>query len=501
MPDLQQMQHMLSIISEQYKNNISEMSYSLFLKDIQFKSYDGVNVTLTTPNLMTKESFENQFAKYYATNFSSLLKHEVGILVDSIQTEDLTKFVYVPDPKTGVPQLQIVNVDDPRYQAPEMQVKLKPTTEETLNPNLQNDNDTQGLYDDDQPPLIYDTSFKGEYDYTFDSFVVGNCNRIAYRASEAVANEPAKDYNPLLFYGRSGLGKTHLMRAVCDHIAKTKPHFKIKYVTSEEFTNDLIDHIGRKDMSQFQQKYRTVDVLAIDDIQFIAGKERTQEEFFHTFNDLFENGKQILLTSDRPPKDIKTLEERLRTRFEKGLPVDIQPPDFETRVAIIKQKCHHLGFTLQESMIDYIAKTLEDNVRQIEGVINKLKALHQLGDMPLSLHIVKFTVDAVRSNHLSVDETLANIIGQVARNYKVNEQDLKGSSRKKEVANARHICMYIIRAMTELSFKEIGEFIGGRDHSTVMNSYNKIADKMSEDAAYRNTINDLIDNIKSLDTY
>ncbi|MEG1862635.1 MAG: chromosomal replication initiator protein DnaA [Oscillospiraceae bacterium] len=338
----------------------------------------------------------------------------------------------------------------------------------------------------------------GKYAFTFDTFIVGSTNKFAHAAALAVAQNPSVAYNPLFIYGDSGLGKTHLLNAIRAEIIHNNPKANIIYVDGETFTNEIITAIRENKTNEFHNKYRQADVLLVDDIQFIAGKESTQEEFFHTFNALHNAGKQIVLVSDRPPKEIKSLEDRLRTRFEWGLTADIQPPDFETRCAIIKRKSDLLRLDIKNDVIEFIAGKVKTNIRQLEGVVKKLDALNKLENKPPVLANAQVAIKDILNEQLPIPVTIEKIIFEVSRSYNVSPVEIRGQKRKQEIAEARKMSMYIVRDVCELSMEEIGKEFGGRDHSTVVYSIANVTQKMKVDSFYRDTIEDIIKNIKTI---
>ena len=339
--------------------------------------------------------------------------------------------------------------------------------------------------------------FQPEKEYSFETFVVGSGNSLAHAAAWAVANNPAKSYNPLFMYGGSGLGKTHLIYAICGKIRQNHPDYKLLYVKGEEFANELILAIRNGTTAEFKEKYRQADLLAVDDIQFIAGKESTQEEFFHTFNSLYECGKQIILTSDRPPKEIKTLEDRLRTRFEWGLLADIQPPDFETRIAIIQRKAELLDIHVPDEVCEYIANKLKTNIRQLEGVVKKLKAYKLLAGTPPSVLIAQNAIREVLNDQQPVPVTVERIIAEVGRTCGVSPQDIRSNKRSATISSARQVSIYIVREITQMSMAAIGEEFGGRDHSTIVYAIQQVEKNMKVDFRYREMVEDIIKNIQN----
>lgn len=337
----------------------------------------------------------------------------------------------------------------------------------------------------------------GNYAFTFDTFIVGNSNKFAHAAALAVAQNPSVAYNPLFIYGESGLGKTHLLNAIKNEIIKNNPKANIVYVDGETFTNEIIAAIRENKTREFQNKYRQADVLLVDDIQFIAGKDRTQEEFFHTFNALHSGGKQIVLVSDRPPKEIKSLETRLLTRFEWGLIADIQSPDFETRCAIVKRKSDRLNLPVKNDVIEFIAAKVTDNIRQLEGVVKKLNALWTLEDRPPIMANAAAAIKDILNEAQSTPMTVEKIIQAVCEVYTVSPEDVRGTGKKQEVANARKMAMYIIKDICGMTMKDIGKEFSGRDHSTVVYAVSNVEQKMKTDSYYRETVQDIIKNIKN----
>lgn len=334
----------------------------------------------------------------------------------------------------------------------------------------------------------------GRYDLTFENFIKGSSNQFAYAAAQAVAANPSGAYNPLFIYGNSGLGKTHLLSAIQFEIHKTHPDFNIVYVDCEKFTNEIITAIRSGTTEQFRLKYRAADVLLIDDIQFIAGKESTQEEFFHTFNTLHASGKQIVLASDRPAKEIKSLEERLRTRFEWGLTADIQPPDFETRVAIIRRKAELLGLDIPDDVAEFIANHLKNNIRQLEGAVKKLNAYSMLEGIAPVIGVAQNAIRDILSETQPVPVTIEKIISEVARTYNVSPTDIRGPKRNSNVSAARRTAIYIVREVTGMSMEDIGKEFGGRDHSTIVYAMRVIERDLKKDQHLQETVSDIIKN-------
>lgn len=332
--------------------------------------------------------------------------------------------------------------------------------------------------------------------YTFESFVVGSSNRFAHAASVAVSDSPAKAYNPLFIYGGVGLGKTHLMHAVGQRVLQKSPKSKVLYITSEDFTNQMISAIQNRTMQKFREKYRHVDILLIDDIQFIAGKESTQEEFFHTFNTLYDAHKQIIVSSDRPPKEIQSLEERLISRFEWGLVTDIQPPDFETRIAILKKKSEKETIVLPEDVFYFLAEKIKSNIRELEGALIRVVAYAKLIGKEVSADMAKEVLkDMIIEGEKKI--TIDLIQKKVAEYFDIKPSDMRAKKRSKAVAYPRQIAMYLTRQLTDFSLPEIGDQFGGRDHTTVMHACNKIENDLKEKSGLKVLIDKLIHSIKN----
>jgi chromosomal replication initiator protein len=324
--------------------------------------------------------------------------------------------------------------------------------------------------------------------YTFDSFIVGKSNQLAHAAARAVAERPAAAYNPLFLYGGVGLGKTHLLHAIGHDVMRRFPGIKVLYVSSEKFTNDLINAIRDQRNENFRAMYRSADVLLIDDIQFIAGKESTQEEFFHTFNALHGANKQIVLTSDRPPKAILTLEERLRSRFEWGLIADIQPPDVETRIAILRAKAESVAVSVPMEVIDFIARKVQSNIRELEGALNRIIAYAQLNSAPISVDLAAASLNDLGANSRRRPITADRIVDIVSSFFNLEPEDLKTGSRSREVLVPRQIAMYLMREEIEMPFIQIAQYFGKRDHTTAMHSYEKIENQVESDNQMRQEV-------------
>ncbi len=329
-----------------------------------------------------------------------------------------------------------------------------------------------------------------DFRFSFENFVVGSSNQFAHAASLAVANQPGNAYNPLFIYGGVGLGKTHLLHAIGTHITRHSPHLSVVYLSIETFINELILAIQYEKIPEFQRKYRSIDLLLVDDVQFISGQERTQEEFFHTFNALYESGKQIVMTSDKIPKEIPELEERLQSRFEWGLIADIQPPDMETRAAILNKKAEVENINLPAEVSQFLARHIQSNVRILEGSLTTLKAFSELSGEPISIEMCKKLLKDIlggRPTSIPIDE----VIKAVAKFYGIKSRDLRSPKRSKDIARARQVAMYLCRTLTSESFPEIGSRFGGRDHATVIHAVNKITAEIEQDPSLREEIQSL----------
>lgn len=434
------------------EHEISNISYSTWLEPLKPHSFKDNTVTIIVP--------EQTFLQYVNKKYGFLLKVTISeFLEKECEVDFKVKEQIVETEEPSAPQLIKNN-----------KVSVSPDVIQSANLNPK---------------------------YTFDTFVVGGNNNLAHAAALAVAESPGEIYNPLFIYGGVGLGKTHLMHAIAHFILKNNAKSKILYVTSETFTNELIDAIRNKNnitTTEFREKYRNNDVLLIDDIQFIIGKESTQEEFFHTFNTLYESKKQIIISSDKPPKEIETLEERLRSRFEWGLTVDIQSPDYETRMAILQKKIELDNlqiYNIPNDVINYIATTVKSNIRELEGSLNKLIALYKLNynsskpiDIPLAMEALKDIISPNEQRPLTADL----IIEVVAEHFNLTVADLKSSKRNSEITVPRQIAMYLCRTMIDIPLKSIGIILGGRDHSTINHGVDKIRQELTENETLSNTV-------------
>ena len=431
-------------MKEELKTKTPQSSFDLWFGDFSLTELDESRAVFSTPTKLRRQIL--------STRYISLIKEALAAVIGfTVEIE-----IYSLDEDSGfsTPAAPTEDMNKPfEKEALKMSERKEKKIEEILNTT---GTEKKSLLDE----------------YTFDNFIEGESNKFAKAVCYAVANDLSY-CNPLFLYGQSGLGKTHLLYAIMNHMKKKDPDLKIVYKKSETFINELIDAISNHSTSDFKEKYRSADVLMIDDIQFIAGKESTQEEFFHTFSALYESEKLIILTSDRPPKEINPLMDRLRTRFEWGLIADIQPPSFELRTAIIKKKSEDIGLTMPSHLIDYIAERLNNNIRQIEGILKKLYAIHSLTGSEISKESIDSVISIVDPGNIPTDAMVEKILKQVSKKHGVSVEDIKSKKKTDSIANARHISIYVIRKLTDLSLKEIGK-VFGRDHSTVISSINKV---------------------------
>ena len=341
----------------------------------------------------------------------------------------------------------------------------------------------------------------GEFDkkitYTFDNFIVGPSNNLAFAAAKAVAQKQHEKYNPLFIYGDSGLGKTHLLSAIQFEMMKNFPGINIIYIPAETFTNEFLHSISSNTVEDFDEKYRSADALLIDDIQFIAGKDQTEEKFFHIFNELYNQNKVIVLTSDRPAKEIKSISDRLKTRFSSGLIADVKPPEYETRLAIIQRKAELLNFNISDDVIDYIATKLKSNIRQIEGVVTKLNALYLVSQMKPTIAVAQNVIKDVVTDHQPVPVTIEKIITEVGKIYNIDPDEMRSQRRTANISQARKVAIYVIQDVTGLPYETIGQEFNGRDHSTVVYAIKSVKEEMEKDSGFRSIVEDLIKNIKT----
>jgi chromosomal replication initiator protein len=422
------------------KNELTEISYNTWIKTIEPVYLDSTTLELGVPTDFNKGILESRYIPLISNAVKQVTSREYSIIIST------------------------------------------PSQESSKRRSEGNDNDE--LYNSILNPK-----------YTFDTFVIGNSNRLAHAASVAVAEAPAQAYNPLFLYGGVGLGKTHLMHAIGHYILSQNPSSRVLYVSSEKFTNELINAIKDDRNEEFRAKYRNIDVLLIDDIQFIGGKERTQEEFFHTFNALYEANKQIVISSDRPPRDIPTLEDRLRSRFEWGLTADIQFPDLETRIAILKKKAQMENVSIPDDVLVFIADKVVSNIRELEGALNKVIAYASLTDTPISVDLCTEALKELLSSSNNRIIDIPHIIESVSRYFDLQPEDFISQKRNRNISYPRQIAMYLSREITGTSLPKIGEEFGGRDHTTVIHAIQKIEEEIQNNLETRRAVDELRRNI------
>lgn len=363
-----------------------------------------------------------------------------------------------------------------------------PTTETKFN-DIRNSRELSNKIDN----IVHDNKVT----YTFDNFIVGPSNNLAYAAAKAVSQKQHEKYNPLFIYGDSGLGKTHLLSAIQNEMTKNYPGINIIYISAETFTNEFLHSITANKTELFDEKYRNADALLIDDIQFIAGKEQTEEKFFHIFNELYKLNKAIVLTSDRPAKEIKSISDRLKTRFSSGLAADVRAPEYETRLAIIQRKADLLNFKIPDDVVDFIATKLKSNIRQIEGVVTKMNALYMVSQIKPTIVVAQNVIKDIVSDHQPIPITVDKIISEAAKIYNVDPDEIRSPKRNSPVSSARKVAIYVIQEITGLPYETIGQEFSGRDHSTVVYAIKNVKEMMAKDSNFRSVIEDLIKNIKA----
>ncbi|WP_068400041.1 chromosomal replication initiator protein DnaA [Kribbia dieselivorans] len=470
---------------------------------------DGTAV-IAVPNDFSKQFVEHRLRQHVTSALSAQLGSEVrlAVTVDSSLAEGGdtdTQLAFDDDPAIDPPSASVATPPTPTVlpTAPPNEATGRPvdpaapapmSADPLPAPSGAGDSGPHRHRGAEQPERIEATRLNPKYN--FDTFVIGASNRFAHAATVAVAEAPAKAYNPLFIYGGSGLGKTHLLHAIGHYARNLYPHLRVRYVNSEEFTNDFINSIRDDKSANFQARYREVDVLLIDDIQFLSGKMQTQEEFFHTFNTLHNANKQVVITSDVPPKLLSGFEERMRSRFEWGLLTDVQPPDLETRIAILRKKAIQERLQVPADVNEFIASRIATNIRELEGALIRVTAFASLNRQPVDLALAQIVLKDLMPNESASQITSALIMGQTATYFGLTIEDLQGSSRSRVLVTARQIAMYLCRELTDLSLPKIGQQFGGRDHTTVMHADRKIRGLMSERRAIYNQVTELTNRIK-----
>ncbi len=437
---MESLKEMWELVCEHLKKSCGEVIYEIWFRPLEINSFDGMTVKIATSEFKRK-IIEQQFGNDLREAFKQVMGFEVT--VELINSETVIKEKPAPDTSAGANA----------------------------------------------------TSLSIEKN-TFATFVVGSSNRFAHAAAQAVAATPGAAYNPLFIYGNSGLGKTHLLCAISNEVKKNNPDADIIFTRGEDFVNLIVDGIQKNRMHEIHQKYRNCDVLVVDDIQFIAGRASTQEEFFHTFNALTQEGKQIVLASDRMPKDIEILDERLRNRFEWGLIADIQPPDIETRMAIIKRKADILGLALPDDVVQFVAEKIRTNIRQLEGAVKKINALVNIEGASINIAMAQSAIKDLMSDSRPVSAVVNNIIAETARTFGVPQNDIISKKKDAKTARARQIAIYVVREMTDLTQKEISEYFGGRDRTTILYSVETVAKDCEKDSMLKRTIDIIMKNVQ-----
>lgn len=441
--------------TDKFKESVNEKVFDVWIKPIMPLEVTDTYYKVAVQNSFFKKVLEEKYASAIEGILASIIGKDIRLIIDTIGEAD--EKPVIPEIKTeAVPMRPLFKGD-----------KDDDNDESNLNPK-----------------------------YVFENYVMGNSNRFAYAAALAVADNPATTYNPLFLYGGVGLGKTHLMHAIGNRIKQNDPSMKVLYISSENFTNEIINSIYNKNTEAFRKKYRNIDCLIIDDIQFLKGKEQTQVEFFHTFNDLKDSNKQIIISSDRMPKEIETLEDRMRSRFEQGLIADIQPPDLETRIAILRQKAFNDNIEIPNDVLTLLATSITSNIREIEGVYTKLVAQSSLMNIPITLESTKKLLDQM-GNIVQVKQITFNSITQaVAEYYHIKVDELFNKKRTQNIAYPRQIAMFLCRELADMSYPRIGELFGGRDHTTVIHAYEKISNKSKTDDKLQKDLNNLKETLK-----
>ncbi len=438
-------EELVAKIKELLKPEVTKISYDTWILPLDIRSIDGDHIVFTTISEFQKDFIENKYRSLIFNTLRYITNKDWTFSVIDLSKEEQNDEIVIKDTSSA----NTAEVE---------------TNKSTLNPK-----------------------------YTFETFVVGNSNRFAHAAALAVGNEPGKAYNPLFLYGGVGLGKTHLMHAIGNRILENNTNKNVLYVTSEKFTNQLVNAIKDNKNEVFRNKYRSIDVLLIDDIQFIAGKERIQEEFFHTFNSLYEDGRQIIISSDKPPRDIQFLEDRLKSRFEWGLLADISCPDYETRLAILRKKAQDENIVIDDFILSDIANKIDSNIRELEGVFNKIVARASLIHSPITIELAENIINEFKYESEKVI-SCDFIKETVAKYFSINKDDLSGNKRSNDIAFPRQIAMYLCREIANMSFPQIGVDFGGRDHSTVMHACKKIEKEVKE----KNNTKLIVDSVKNI---
>lgn len=483
-------------IMKTLEQELSSLTYNTWLKPMIPLSITETTFEIGTPKRFIKEWVESRYFSIIQNTVQNVTKKPLTLIITNLDTEDQDEPLNEEAFGT-VPAVHNEQDQNAQPKSPSAPPFAAPAVENANNRNAlkqpfkTDTNTSAAVASPDEPLAVLNPK------YIFETFVIGNANRFAHAASLAVAEAPAQVYNPFFIYGGVGLGKTHLMHAIGHRILKTHPNLRVVYISSEKFTNELINSIRDGNPESFRQKYRNIDVLLVDDIQFLSKKEHTQEEFFHTFNTLHEANKQIIISSDRPPRDIQTLEDRLRSRFEWGLITDIQPPDLETRIAILRKKAMIENLSVPNDVMVFIASRIDNNIRELEGALIRVMAYASLTKQTIDIDLATEALKDIFPNGRPKEITMELIQEVVSSYFKIRIDDLLAKKRTRNVAYPRQIAMYLSREMTETSLPRIGEMFGGRDHTTVIHAYDKINRERAEDVKLSNTIKELIKRIES----
>ncbi|WP_405379424.1 chromosomal replication initiator protein DnaA [Phascolarctobacterium sp.] len=448
---------------DKFKESVNESIFNVWIKPIVPLEVTDTYYKVAVKNLFFKNMLEENYSSVIEGILSNIMGKNVKLIIETMEGGS-----------TGAAAADEIPVAPPK------------TTQQ------------QQLFTDKQgkePEAEYDDSNLNPK-YIFETFVIGNSNRFAHAAAQAVAANPAHAYNPLFLYGGVGLGKTHLMHAIGNRIKENNPGMKVLYTTSEKFTNEIINSIQNKNTEAFRQKYRNIDCLIIDDIQFLKGKEQTQVEFFHTFNALKDADKQIIISSDRPPREIETLEDRLRSRFEQGLTADISAPDLETRIAILRTKAASMNTDIPNEVITLLATNITTNIRELEGAITRIVAFSSLMNMPVTIELAQKVLSDMGNSVKTKVITFDDIIAVVAEYYNVKKEELFGKKRTQNIAFPRQIAMYLSRELADLSYPRIGESFGGRDHTTVIHAYEKISKARTSDMSLQKELQEITERLR-----
>ena len=462
-----------------FNDIFEEMKKRLTLSPTAMKLWIEPLIPLKLNNNIVQLYIENDFAREMAyKNFKSKMEEAFSdILGFEVEVEILSEKTISPD------QLSRYGLDNTHSDESTEELQRE------LQKELEDDDIVKGR--------LTESEIQSNYQHTFETFIVGDTNKLAYSACKSVVDKPNPMYNPLYIYSEPGLGKTHLLSAVKAEMLKRNPNMLIIYTTADTFTDDFVNAIRNNNTEVFKKKYHDCDMLLIDDIQFISNKTETQQELFHTFNYLRDRGKQIIFTSDRPPKDLNGVEERLISRFEWGLLADIAPPEYETRVAIIKRKAELYGMKLADNIIEFLADKLKTNIRLLEGAITKINALTVVTGVTPTLNIAQNVIKDIQSNHEPIPVTVEKIINEVAKSYSVAAEDIRSPKRSSQISTARQVSIYLVSKITGLSYSRIGEEFGGRDHSTIVYTINKVKTVIKKDPSFKGIIDDMIKNLSN----